>query len=129
MCLACSGHDARTPRVRGTYSDVADYLALDIVTKNGGSFIARDDKPGPCPGEGWQCLTMPGKRGAAGDKGERGEKGPKGETGEKGTPAPTIVRWELDRERYALRAVMSDASETPPLDLRALFEQFENETR
>ena len=47
----------------------------DIVALNGGSFIARHDDPGECPGSGWQSLTLPGKRGERGPHGERGPAG------------------------------------------------------
>jgi hypothetical protein len=56
-CLATAGRDGidgRSVRVRGTYRASDDYAALDVVALNGGSFIARRDDPGECPGEGWQ---------------------------------------------------------------------------
>jgi hypothetical protein len=49
--------------VRGTWSRVATYRANDIAMLNGASFIARRDRPGPCPGEDWQLLAGQGKRG------------------------------------------------------------------
>jgi len=115
--------------VRGTYKPRETYRALDIVSLHGGSFIARCDDPGECPGEGWQSLTMPGKRGDRGIAGPQGDRGPAGPKGERGEPAPTIIGWHIDREAYALRALLSDRSETPVLDLRGLFEQFISETR
>jgi hypothetical protein len=112
--------------VRGTYSDKSDYWALNIVSLNGGSFIAKKDDPGPCPGDGWQLLVSQGKRG---DKGERGDRGSRGETGLTGQPAPTIKNWKIDRVRYVAIPVMSDGSEGSSLELRSLFEQFQTETR
>ena len=44
------GRDGRSLEVRGLFSDKETYKALDIVALNGGSFIARRDNPGPCPG-------------------------------------------------------------------------------
>jgi hypothetical protein len=49
--------------VRGLFSDKETYKALDIVALNGGSFVARRDDPGPCPGAGWQLIASQGKRG------------------------------------------------------------------
>jgi hypothetical protein len=115
--------------VRGTFSAKVDYRALDIVALNGGSFIARKDQPGDCPGDGWQSLTMPGKRGEKGERGPAGVRGERGLKGDRGEPAPTIVGWQIDREVYVARAVMSDGSQSPPLELRGLFEQFHSEAR
>jgi hypothetical protein len=63
------GRDGCSPNVRGTFKAGGRYRALDIVALNGGSFIAKKDNPGPCPGAGWQLIASQGKRG---DKGERG---------------------------------------------------------
>jgi hypothetical protein len=126
ICLAVRGRDAKSPRVRGTFSADAHYQELDIVAHGGGSFIARTDDPGPCPGDGWQSLTMPGKRGNKGPPGPRGEKGAKGD---EGPPGPIIATWELDVVNYRVRAIMSDGSDGGTLDLRAMFEQFHSEAR
>jgi hypothetical protein len=114
-CLATAGRDGidgRSVRVRGTYRASDDYAALDVVALNGGSFIARRDDPGECPGEGWQSMTLPGRRGDRGAKGEKGERG------------PGIVGWDIDRDNYAVAAVLSDRTRSAPLDLRGLFEQY-----
>ena len=126
ICLAAAGRDAKSPRVRGTFSADAQYQELDIVALGGGSFIARKDDPGPCPSDGWQSLTMPGKKGDKGPPGPRGEKGPKGD---EGPPGPIIAAWEVDHVNYRVRAIMSDGSDGGTLDLRGMFEQFHNETR
>jgi hypothetical protein len=55
--------DAKKITPRGLYKPDETYLELDIVALNGGSFIAKCDDPGPCPGEGWMLLTQRGKRG------------------------------------------------------------------
>ena len=124
VCLASAGRDARTPMVRGTFHPEATYSALDIVALNANSFIARRDNPGPCPGDGWQVMTQ-GKRGVAGERGPQGERGPKGDP----APAVTIIKgWKLDRARYVATPVMSDGREGPSLELRGLFEQFQDET-
>ena len=110
--------------MRGTFDETADYRRLDVVAFNGGSFVARKDAPGPCPGSGWQLLASQGKRGVAGARGERGERGPKGDPGLSGA---TICDWKIDRARYVAIPIMSDGSEGPPLELRGLFEQFLHE--
>ena len=120
VCLASAGHSFT---VRGTFNETAEYHRLDVVALNGGSFIARKDAPGPCPGPGWQLLASQGKRGVAGEKGERG---PRGDAGASGA---TILGWKIERERYVATPVMSDGSEGPPLELRGLFEQFFSEVR
>jgi hypothetical protein len=112
--------------IRSTFDANTDYRRLDVVACNGGSFIALKDAPGPCPGPGWQLLASPGKRGAAGEKGERGERGPQGDLGLSGA---TIRDWKIDLARYVATPLMSDGREGPPLELRALFEQFLLETR
>src|SRR5262245_29339782 len=123
LCLATAGRDVNSITVRGTFNQSADYRRLDVVALNGGSFVALKDKPGPCPGSGWQLIASQGKRGVAGEKGERG---PKGDAGASGA---TIREWKIDRARYIATPVMSDGREGPPLELRGLFEQFFSEVR
>jgi len=128
ICLAVAGRDAKSPCVRGTFNADAEYRELDIVALNGGSFIARRDDPGICPGQGWQSLTLPGRkgeRGAQGPRGERGEPGPRGEPGEKGA---IIAAWELDEVNYTARAIMSDGSDGGTLDLRGFFARYHTES-
>jgi hypothetical protein len=126
ICLATAGRDGNSITVRGTFNETADYRRLDVVALNGGSFVALKDKPGPCPGSGWQLIVNQGKRGVAGEKGERGSPGPKGDAGASGA---TICDWKIDRARYLAMPVMSDGSHGPQLELRGLFEQFFAEVR
>jgi hypothetical protein len=125
-CLATAGRDGKSFVVRGTFRETAEYRQFDVVALNGGSFIALKDAPGPCPGAGWQLIASQGKRGAAGEKGERG---PPGLRGDPGLTGATIRDWKIDPARYLATPIMSDGSEGPPLELRALFEQFLLETR
>ena len=111
---------------RGTYKEDSHYAAYDAVALNGGSFLALHDKPGRCPGPGWQLFASPGKRGVAGERGPQGELGPAGPPGK---DAVKLVRWTLDRATYTATPVLSDGSWGPPLELRALFEQFWDEVR
>jgi len=132
--LAASGRDGVSPRSRGTFDRAADYRELDIVMTNGSSFIAKHDQPGECPGEGWQCLALVGKRGdkgepgAKGAKGDRGEKGERGPAGVDGAPAREWVANRIERDTYTVFPILSDRSEGPPIELRPFFEQFESET-
>jgi hypothetical protein len=81
ICLAAPGRDAKSFRHRGTFKDDAEYASHDIVALNGGSFLALHDKPGLCPGPGWQLLCAQGKRGATGEPGPRGPIGVAGPPG------------------------------------------------
>jgi hypothetical protein len=129
ICLARAGRDAISPKVKHRYSEELSYDALDIVSLNGSSFIAKTDQPGPCPGDGWQLIASAGKPGRPGPPGEKGERGERGMRGEPGAPAPKIIGWSIDRERYRAQPILSDGSEVPPLELRGLFEQFHGEAR
>jgi hypothetical protein len=124
ICLARRGEPGRSPHVKGTYSAERDYAELDIVVRNGGSFIAKVSTPRPFDGDGgqdWQCLTMPGKKGPQGDPGPHGDKGERGEPGPAGS---IIAAWEVDPTNYSATAVMSDGMRAGTLDLRPLFERF-----
>src|SRR5262249_30295618 len=90
LCLATARRDGNGITVRGTFDETQEYRRLDVVARNGGSFIALKDAPGPCPGSGWQLVASQGKRGVAGEKGERG---PKGDAGASGA---TIREWKID---------------------------------
>lgn len=127
--LARGGEDARTPSIRGLFNQDAAYDALDIVALNGSSFIAKIDKPGPCPGDGWQLIASAGKPGRPGPPGDRGLPGERGDRGQPGAAAPTIVAWKIDRETFTATPIMSDGEPAPALELRGLFEQFQIEAR
>jgi hypothetical protein len=78
VCLAVPGRDGSEGRsfaFCGTWSDKVEYRALDVVAKDGSSFGARIDDPGPCPGEGWLMIAHQGRAGKPGDRGERGPPG------------------------------------------------------
>jgi hypothetical protein len=123
-CLAAPGRDAKSIRHRGTFTEGSEYAAYDAVALNGGSFLALRDKPGPCPGPGWQLLAAPGKRGVAG---ERGPQGDRGSAGPPGKDAATFVGWDIDSASFTVTLVMSDGTKGPPLHLHALFQQFLDE--
>src|SRR5262249_47394248 len=97
-------------RIRGKFDASADYLAFDVATHNGSAFVAKRDRPGACPGDGWELLASKGNRG------ERGGPGPRGMTGARGAPAPApgITRWIIDKTRFVAQPVMSDGSVGAP---------------
>lgn len=128
ISLAARGCDAHSPRVRGIWQAEADYLELDIVALNGGTFIAKQDAPGPCPGEGWQSLVQ-ARKGKPGEAGPAGPRGERGLAGERGADAPVITSWQVDRARYLATPIMSNGKPGPAIELRGLFEQFQIETR
>lgn len=55
-----------SPSIQGTFDPAKTYCAGAIVARNGASFMARRDNPGPCPGDGWQLSAAQGKRGHKG---------------------------------------------------------------
>ena len=120
ICLARAGREARNLTVRGVYRSGERYQVLDIVSKNGGSFTARRDDPGECPGDGWANVTMPGKCGA---EAPAGPKADKGDQGTKGDAAPTILERVIDCDNHRAILLMSDGSPAPALELRPLFER------
>jgi hypothetical protein len=125
-CLARpgrNGQDGRSFNVLGTYDASAEYQALDVVTLNATWFVAKHDKPGPCPGEGWKA----GPTARRGEKGEAGQRGLPGLKGDKGDAGRDLVGWEIDKRNYAVIPVMNDGSKGPPISLRGLFDQFHSE--
>jgi hypothetical protein len=66
-------------------------------------------------------MSIRGKPGIKGPPGERGAKG------DQGVAAPTVLAWKIDRANYLVTPIMSDGSEVPPIEMRALFEQFHDE--
>jgi hypothetical protein len=124
ICLAragCDGADGRSVKIRGTYDPIKAYKAFDVVAYNKGSWVAKYDNPGPCPGDGWQLLASQGRTGEKGVKGDRGEPGPEG------APGPSIVEWKTDPASYTATPIMADGSLGAPLHLRELFAQYHDE--
>lgn len=95
ICIASAGSngaDGRSIEVRGTYKEDGEYFALNVVVLNGGSFVAKRDNPGPCPGEGWQLMASQGKQGRPGERGAPGQKGDRGDS------SPAVVSVDLDAQ-------------------------------
>lgn len=89
-CIVPAARDGRSINARSTWSADEAYAQLDVVTLDGGAFVARRDDPGACPGEGWMLLVMRGKAGRPGDRGAQGERGARG------APGPAVVDLSID---------------------------------
>ena len=87
-----------------------------MVALNGASFVAQQDDPGPCPGDNWQLLCSQGKKGAPGVDGKAGK------------DAARITSWLINRADYSATPIMSDGSRGAALELRELFQRFNEET-
>jgi hypothetical protein len=109
----------RSLEVVGTYNGGVKYRQLDVVALNGGSFVAKVDDPGVCPGSGWQLIACQGRA---------GRPGANGIDGKNGKDAARITSWVVNRENYTATPVMSDGSRGAELDLRLLFERYHAET-
>jgi hypothetical protein len=68
-----------------------------------------------------------GPKGLRGEKGDKGDRGAPGRNGISKTLKQTvkIERWDTDRASFTVRGFLSDGSETPILDLRPLFEEYQ----
>lgn len=75
----------------------------------------------PIPSAKYEPGPLPRPVTAAGDRGPTGIAGPPGKD------ATTIACWTLDRAANTVTPVMSDGTSGPPLNLRGLFEQFQDE--
>ena len=115
----------RMMRVRGTFNPDTEYKMLDVVMFNGSSFVALEDRPGPCPGEHWQLLASCGSRGARGTAGARGERGAPGLSA---SPATSIKGLHIDPANYMLTILTTDKV-FHQLSLRPLFQHFLNQVR
>jgi hypothetical protein len=132
LCLAVAGKDAPVLNFRGAYRTGEDYAPHDVVMVGGSSFVAICAHPGDCPGDGWVLFAGVGKKGRPGQPGARGEHGPAGERGSDGAPgapAPIITEWRLVPDSYVVVPILADQSAGAPLDLRPLFERFNEERR
>jgi hypothetical protein len=114
ICVAAGGLDGLSFRVRGTYQPGEPYSRLDVVALGGGSYVARRNNPGACPGDDWQALCFQGKKGPKGDRGERGPHG------------SSIAAYELEPERYTLTLNHNDGTSVC-INLRPLFEAYDAE--
>jgi hypothetical protein len=109
----------RSLSVAGTYDPTVRYRALDVVALNGASFAARVDDPKQCPGPDWQLVAAQGKAGRPGRDGTDGKAG---------KDAARITSWLINREAFSATPLMSDGSRGATLELRELFQRFNDET-
>ena len=107
--------------IRGTYVEDKHFLQHDVVAKNGGSYVARKDAPGICPGVDWQQISQPGKTGPKGERGFAGARGPQGESG------ATFLCWKIDKKNFVAIPLMTNGREGPRLHLRELFEEYHSQ--
>jgi hypothetical protein len=125
ICVARAGEDAVQVTPKGEWSAGAEYCVLNLVSFQGGSYLATRDNPGmPCGEEGWQAIAT---KGSKGDPGPRGPRGNRGDRGVAETPV-TIVGWSLDIENYRACPALNNGEVGAILDLRPLFERFHDET-
>jgi hypothetical protein len=103
LLLAAAGRDGRSLAFRGTWKGGRDYGYLDVVAHDGGSWVALQDAPGPCPGDGWQLVASRGKAGPPGSPGGQGERG------YPGPPGPAPQAFQVD-EAGLLTLTLSDGS-------------------
>jgi len=65
-----AGAPAKAWAHRGVYDASRAYEHLDVVVRDGGSFLALIDRPGDCPGDGWAMIAGRGKKGEKAEKAE-----------------------------------------------------------
>jgi hypothetical protein len=105
-CIVTAGRDGAEGKsfsVRGTWEPFADYGAFDVVACNGASFVAKNDNPGECPGDGWQLMAAQGKRGKPGERGIAG-------VGLRGIPGASVQSLQASDDGI-LKIVNADGSE------------------
>lgn len=112
------GADAYAGEAKGLFDPAApagSYRAMDVVSFNGSEWRAKQDDPGPLPGDGWMLSASKGKRGEKGDKGDRGDKGTPG------APGASLCAGYVDND--SLRLVLTrDDGEEVSIDLQAFAE-------
>jgi hypothetical protein len=70
----------------------------------------------------------PGERGPPGVDGRQGAQGPKGEKGNRGQRGVQIAGWEIHTDTYTVVPRFYDDTTGPAIQLRPLFETYNNET-
>lgn len=92
MATKILGKVAITPK--GEYSNATTYQNLDLITYQGGSYLALKETTGilPTNNEYWQLIAEKGQDGEKGETGERGEKGQDGTNGKDGIDGKTPAK-------------------------------------
>jgi hypothetical protein len=85
MTTKVLGKVAITPK--GEYSNATTYQLLDLITYEGGSYLALKETTGNLPtnNDYWQLIAEKGQNGEQGEKGKDGQNGKDGKTPIKGT--------------------------------------------
>lgn len=92
------GPPAYAGEAKGLYDAEATYRAMDVVSFNGSEWRAKQDDPGPLPGDGWMLSAQRGKRGSAGERGERGIEGKSGKDGAQ----PIALKFDDDEGKFVM---------------------------
>lgn len=97
----------------GAWNDVAEYKKNNLVTFDGGTYIALKDNSGTpiSDGTAWALFA---ERGIQGEKGETGEIGPTGLTGEQGPIGLTGLTGDQGAGLNII-GELADESELPPI--------------
>lgn len=75
VLVAACGRDGAGIEPRGRYEETATYRKGDAVAHDGSLWLARNDEPGPLPGDGWMLAARAGGKGRPGDRGLQGPAG------------------------------------------------------
>jgi hypothetical protein len=131
-CLARAGRDGlngvdgRSLCVRGVFDLHDSYSAMDVVAYEGGGYIAKRDNPGvPGVDDGWLLIAA---RGMKGESAEPGKVGQRGQKGDRGPPGAKVDEWRIAREHFCAVPFLSDGTAGAKLNLRELFEEYQNQT-
>ena len=112
------------PRVAGVWKEGEEYGRLNIVSKDGSTWLAKRDHPKGPPGgsDDWMLCACRGRAGPPGPQGPRGETGPPGARGETGM---NLNGWLV--EGYRITPILGGGVPGPSFDLRPLFQRFVDE--
>lgn len=89
------GKVSLTPK--GEWIEGITYSRLDLVERNGSSYIALSENSNTIPEDNpliWQLLASKGDQGIKGDRGDKGDQGIQGEKGEKGDKGDQGIQGE-----------------------------------
>ena len=121
------------PVPEGEYSATKAYKELAVVTKNGNSYIAKQDSTGKDPETSsayWQLIAAKGDIGPQGERGQNGVQGPEGPQGPKGDPGEPGGAKTYDK--YVVFAVAGQSNavgyDESPIDEKFLYKNL-NENR
>ena len=112
----------------GYWPKATSYGELDIVALNGGSFIARQDNPGACPGDGWQLHRPKAKPRQAGEPAASASRRTRA-SGRQGRARRGAGELADRRRANIVLARYVGWAQGTALNLRKLFEQFHRDNQ